>query len=94
MGRCKSLGLLNHSFDIHLNYLEPVPVFLHPEYLRVHDQQYLQQALQQQHPLFTKTADRIQSLAPVLSNKLQTVDESEILKPCIYDPYLFIYFFF
>ena len=66
MGRCTSLGLLNHSFDIHLNYLEPVPVFLHPEYLRVHDQQYLQQALQQQHPLFTKTADRIQSLTSVL----------------------------
>lgn len=88
MGRCKGLGLLNHSFDIHLNYLEPVPVFLHSEYLRVHNQQYLQWALQQQHPLFTETADRIQSLTSVLSNKLPTVDESEILKPCIYDPYL------
>lgn len=87
MGRCKGLGFLNHSFDIHLNYLEPVPVFLHPEYLRVHNQQSLQWALQQQHPLFTETADRIQSLTSVLSNEQQSVDESEILKPCICGPY-------
>ena len=39
MGRCKSMGLLNHSSDTHLNYLRPVSYFS-PSWipLRVHCQ--------------------------------------------------------
>ena len=43
IGRCKNLGSLKSSLDMHLNYLGPVypkhrilPVFLHPEFPSEH----------------------------------------------------------